>query len=264
VAFLASDASAALHGHAFEVTHGMAVPDAGPVRLSSPPALPADALAGRRVLVAGGEPVADAVALAQVLAAHGARVLLGLPDAAAVSSAAQQLAGQPGADQIAPLRVDRRRPMTIGAALAGSTIDGAVVLPAGVRCTSPGLATATDADVAALLDDELVGAIALARELARHWHRRPPADGVPRAIFIGGRDAHADPFAPLRDAGIAQLIRVWREEAAAPRDADALALRAHLLLRDPAQDPAGLDRLARHIVAMLGAGEPLEAIELRV
>jgi malonyl-CoA reductase/3-hydroxypropionate dehydrogenase (NADP+) len=264
VAFLASDASAALHGHDFEVTHGMAVPDAGPLQLSVPPALPADALAGRRVLVAGGEPVADAVAVAQVLAAHGARVLLGLTDAAAVSAAAQQLAGQPGADQIAPLRVDRRRPTTIATALAGSTVAGAVILPAGARCTSPGLATATDEDVAALLDDELVGAIALARELARHWHRRPPADGVPRAVFIGGGDPVADPFAPLRDAGIAQLIRVWREEAAAPRDADALALRAHLLLRGTGKGPGDLDRAARQVVAMLAPSDALQPIELRV
>jgi malonyl-CoA reductase/3-hydroxypropionate dehydrogenase (NADP+) len=264
VAFLASDASAALHGHDFEVTHGMAVPDAGPVQLSAPPTLPADVLAGRRVLVAGGEPVADAVAVAQVLAVHGARVLLGLPDAAAVSAAAQQLAGRHGADQIAPLRVDRRRPTAIATDLAGYTVAGAVILPAGARCTSPGLATATDADVAALLDDELVGAIALARELARHWHRRPPADGMPRAIFIGGGDPVADPFTPLRDAGIAQLIRVWREEAAAPRDADPLALRAHLLLRRGSNAPADLDLVTRQIVALLGPGEALEPIELRL
>jgi malonyl-CoA reductase/3-hydroxypropionate dehydrogenase (NADP+) len=262
VAFLASDASAALNGQGLEVTHGMAVPDASPAVLLAPPELTGDALAGQRVLVAGGTPVADAVAMAQAVARSGARVLLGLPDAAAVSMAAQLLAGLPGADQIAPLRVDRRRPATIASALAGSPLSAAVLLPAGVRGTSRGLATATDADVAALLDDELVGAMALARELSRHWQSRPPAGGTPRVVFLGGGDGEADAFAPLRDAGVAQLIRVWREEAATPREGDPLPLQAHLLLRSGAGGPADLDLAARHVVALLGTGQAIEQIAL--
>jgi malonyl-CoA reductase/3-hydroxypropionate dehydrogenase (NADP+) len=264
VAFLASDASAALNGQGLEVTHGLAVPAAFPAMLPAPPALPADALAGQRILVAGGEPVADAVVLALVLARSGARVLLGLPDASAVSTAAQQLAGLPGADHIAPLRVDRRRPATIASALAGSPLSGAVLLPAGVRCLSPALATATDTEVAALLDDELVGAMALARELARHWQARPPTGGQPRVVFLGGSDAPDDSLAPLRDAGIAQLIRVWREEAAAPRDGTPLAVRANLLVRNAAPGPASVELVARSVAALLGPGPAVDPIELRV
>ncbi len=74
ITFLASDESAAITAHNFEVTHGMAVRQESRSTWVSRPELRTVDGTGVRVLVAAGDQVTDALAVARVQAHCGARV----------------------------------------------------------------------------------------------------------------------------------------------------------------------------------------------
>ena len=214
VLFLGSDESAAIAGHDVEVTHGMAVrKESRSTWLSRPSQRTVDGT-GRTALLAGGEQVADAIAIARILAATGAKVLLGLERDEDVRAAASSLG--PGDAHITPVLVDRTRPDTLARTLeaAPSRIDGAIILPA----MPPGrlrgaLTEVSDADLDAFLDRELVGALAISRELARYWQSPRGTGRGPRVVFISNADDGAgNLYADALRAGLEELCRVWRQE----------------------------------------------------
>ncbi len=221
IVFLASDASAAFNAHSFEVTHGMTVRQESRSTWVSRPELRTVDGTGLRVLVAAGDQVADALEIARVQAECGAEVLLGLGSEEGVQAARRALDGTAGAARIVPVLCDRRRPSTIAAALddaraPGRALHGAILLPffGPWRFRGP-FAEAVDRDVTAFLEAELVGAIALGRELTRLWASHPPAGGAPHVVFMSnGDDGHDNPYGDVLRAAIEEFARVWRGEAA--------------------------------------------------
>jgi malonyl-CoA reductase/3-hydroxypropionate dehydrogenase (NADP+) len=216
--FLGSDESAAFNGHDFEVTHGMRVRKESRSTWVSRPTMRTVDAHGQTVLVAAGDQVDDAVGIARLQAEVGAHVILGLAGEADCALARDRLAGH-GADQRIDVRVfDRVDPATMDAALAedhGGPITGAVILPAhGTDRFTGGLAEVSDADMEAFVDEELGGAIAVARKLSRYWKDRGDLAQEPRFVFVtNGSDGGANAWANLLRSAIEELIRVWRDES---------------------------------------------------
>jgi malonyl-CoA reductase/3-hydroxypropionate dehydrogenase (NADP+) len=218
--FLGSDESAAFNGHDFEVTHGMRVRKESRSTWVSRPTMRTVDAHGQTVLVAAGDQVDDAVGIARLQAEVGAHVILGLASAADCALARDRLAGF-RSDQRIDVRVfDRVDPGTMDAALAedhGGPISGAIILPAhGADRYTGSLAGASDLDMESFVDDELGGAIAVARKLSRYWKDRRDLVQEPRFVFISnGSDGSggAQPWANLLRSAMEELIRVWRDES---------------------------------------------------
>jgi malonyl-CoA reductase/3-hydroxypropionate dehydrogenase (NADP+) len=230
IVFLGSDESRAFSAQGFEVTNGMQVVQESRSTWVSRPELRTVDGTGSTVLIAAGDQVADALTIARIQSGCGARVLLGFGTEEAVQAARAALR-KGDAGRIEPMLFDRHRPETLAASLAavesGHGLHGAIVLPAfGTWRFKTPLAEASDADVEAFLKGELAGAIGIARELSRLWHRLAPAGVSPRIIFMSnGSDVAGNTYADILRAGIEQLVRVWRDESATQVDAgDRLAL----------------------------------------
>lgn len=219
IVFLGSDESQAFSAQGFEVTNGMQVVQESRSTWVSRPELRTVDGTGSTVLVAAGDQVADALTIARIQAGCGARVLLGLGTEEAVQAAVAALQNSDADRRIKPVLFDRHRPDTLANSLASvdpaQALHGAVVLPAfgNWRFKAP-LSEASDADVEAFLKGELAGAIGIARELSRLWHRLAPSGVSPRIIFMSnGSDEAGDTYADILRAGIEQLVRVWRDES---------------------------------------------------
>ena len=217
IMFLGSDESAAINGHNFEITHGMVVPQESRSTLVSRPGLRIVDAAGRTVLVSAGEQISEAIEVARVHAKCGAKVLLGFSSEEAARRARHELR-IPGDDvHISLIRFDRRDSDAMAAVLRSQNLAGAIILPTFVpNRFKSGLAVANDIDVKAFIEEELLGSIAIARELTRHWKVQPmPPAYQPRVIFFSnGDDANGNAYADILRAGQEQLGRVWRDETA--------------------------------------------------
>ncbi len=216
--FLGSDESAALAGHDFEVTHGMAVAEESRSTFQSRPSMRAMDASGLGVLISAGSQVDDAIALAKVHAGCGAEVLIGLHTQAAADEAQEQLAGTP---RITVGHFPRHDHVAMDDALAAFTaarvpLTGAIILPTRPAGYFNGkLADATDALVERFVDDELEGNIAVARTLSRYWKRTPGLLHDPRFVFLSnGDDGAGNQYANLLRAALEELIRIWRDESA--------------------------------------------------
>jgi len=219
IVFLGSDESMAFSAQGFEVTNGMQVVHESRSTWVSRPELRTVDGTGSTVLVAAGDQVMDALAIARIQAGCGARVLLGLGSEEAVQAARAALRKTDADRRIEPVLFDRHRPETLASSLAGveptQCLHGAIVLPAfgNWRFKAP-LAEATDADVEAFLKGELAGLLGITRELSRLWHRLAPEGMSPRIIFMSnGHDEIGNTYADILRAGIEQLVRVWRDES---------------------------------------------------
>lgn len=225
IVFLGSNESLAFSAQGFEVTNGMQVVQESRSTWVSRPELRTVDGTGSTVLVAAGDQVADALTLARIQAGCGARVLLGLGTEEAVQAARAALRKGDVERRIEPVLFDRHRPETLAASLAAidaaQALHGAIVLPAfGSWRFKAALAEASDADVEAFLKGELAGAIGIARELSRLWHRLAPAGVSPRIVFMSnGSDEAGNTYADILRAGIEQLVRVWRDESGTQVDA---------------------------------------------
>jgi malonyl-CoA reductase/3-hydroxypropionate dehydrogenase (NADP+) len=218
IVFLGSDESAAFNGADFEVTHGMRVRQESRSTWVNRPTMRTVDAHGHTVLVAAGEQIEDAVGIARLQAGAGAHVILGLSSETACESARELLADEPAERRIAVRLFDRIDPQTMDSALAedhGGPITGAIVLPAygPARFTGP-LALAADDDMDGFVDDELGGAIAVARKLSRYWKDRNDLIREPRFVFISNTSDGADnAWGNLLRAAMEELIRVWRDES---------------------------------------------------
>lgn len=227
--FFASDEAAALSGAALEVTNGMDVPQESATILTERPGLRAVDGSGRVALICAGDQVEDTMALTGVLRACGSEVVIGFRSREAVAQLEQILAESRrfgGANYTPPivLHLDPLEPSSVADALqwmrdntGGPHV--AIILPGRNAAPAASPAAAPDDVVAAFLAEELGGAVALAKNLAGHWQAtRIAADAVvpePRVIFLSnGDDGRGNRYADILRAGIEQLIRVWRHEAA--------------------------------------------------
>ncbi len=218
--FLASDEAAAYTGHDFEVTHGMTVrKEARSTYLSRPTMRSMDG-AGLAVLIAAGDGWEEALEIARIQIACGASVLLGLSRQADVAIALARAKAEAIGDRLNIVRFNRTEPAAMEAALAAysehnSPITGALFMP--VR--APGdfngaLIDASDDDITAFLDVELVGAIALSRTLSRYWKDHDTLLQAPRFVFLSNAsDGKGDVYANVLRAAIEQLVRIWRDES---------------------------------------------------
>jgi len=217
--FLGSDESAAFNGHNFEVTHGMQVRAESRSTYVSRPTLRTVDAVGHTVLVAAGDQVDDALAIAKLQAEVGASVILGLAREADCAEARERLAGYQA--RIDVRLFDRTDPATMHAALgvdSDGPISGVVIMPAnGIDRFQGPLAEAADDDIAAFIDEELGGAIAIARMLSRYWQERSDLKDEPRYVFVtnpsAGNEPHSNAWADLLRAAMEELIRVWRDES---------------------------------------------------
>jgi len=219
IVFLASDESAAISGHNLEVTHGMAVRAESRSTWVSRPELRTVDGTGVRVLVAAGDQVTDAIAVARVQAGCGADVRLTLGSEEGVRAAIDAL-GIDAADQrISVSLLDRTRPETVETffdqlSASGEVLQGAIILPAygAWRFRGP-FAALSDGDVDTFLDGELVGMMALARALTRMW-AAARLRSAPSVVFLSnGDDGHGNTYGDVLRAATEELCRVWRDES---------------------------------------------------
>ncbi len=220
ITFLASDESAAINCHNFEVTHGMNVRQESRSTWVSRPELRTVDGTGVRVLVAAGDQVTDAIAVARVQAGCGARVRLTLGSEEGVRAAEDALGLDPVDQRIDVALLDRTRLKSVEEFFAqiaadGERLQGAIIMPAfgAWRFRGP-FSTLSDADVDAFVDGELVGMLAIARALTRMWGDGAGLRKSPRVVFLSNGDDHAgNAYADLLRAAAEELCRVWRDES---------------------------------------------------
>jgi len=218
IVFLGSEESRAFSAHGFEVTHGMQIWQESRSTWVSRPELRTVDGTGSTILVAAGDQVSDALAIARIQSNCGAHVLLGLGSEEGVQAARAALQDHAADQRIDAVLFDRSRADTLSALLGrlrpGQGLHGAIVLPAygAWRFQTP-LSEASDTDVDTFLGAELTGAISIARELSRVWHKFAPRGSNPRTLFMSnGSDAAGNAYADILRAGIEELVRVWRDE----------------------------------------------------
>ncbi len=218
--FLGSDDSAAYNGHDFEVTHGMTVrKEARSTYLSRPTMRSMDG-AGLAVLIAAGDGWQEALEIANIQIACGARVLLGLTRQADVAIAQARAKAEGADDRLTIIRFNRGEPAAMEAALDAYTdentaITGAIFMPVlGAGELVGDLVDADDEDVASFMDVEMAGSIALARTLSRYWKRNDNLLQEPRFVFLTNpSDGKGDVYANMLRAAVEQLVRIWRDES---------------------------------------------------
>lgn len=284
--FLGSDESAALSGHAIEVTHGMAVPVESRTTFVSSASLRAVDANGQVVLVCAGDQVEDAMALAGVLRSCGAEVALAFRSRSAIAQLELMLRESrrlQGPDYTPPLvlHLDPNEPETFALALAlieefAGAPNRAIILPAhGTEAFRSSLVTASDEEVHAFMQEEIVGATALAHYLARYWetHSKPPftlPTFAPRVIFLSnGDDGRGNVYADMLRASIEQLIRVWRHEAELDvartgGDKPSKPLWAAQVIRYVNNEQVGLDYASAWVAKLLNSARRIEEINLYV
>ncbi len=216
--FLGSDESAAFNGHDFEVTHGMKVPPESRSTWMNRPTMRSVDGHGHTVLIVAGEQIDDAIGIARQQAEAGAMVIVGYAREAHCAAARARLAALKLDTRIDVHLFDRTDPATMDSAFAadhGGPITGAIVLPAYAADRFGGrVSESDDSDVDTFVDDELGGAIAVARKLSRYWKECAGLKTEPRCVFItNGSDGGANAWANLLRAAMEELIRVWRDES---------------------------------------------------
>lgn len=218
--FLASDESAALSGAELDVTHAMSVDKMSRSTFTLRPTMRDLDGTGLSVLILAGEQWDDALELARMQLACGARVLLGLSRQADVAQAQARTRAQGDSADLTIARFNRSEPEKMEAALAAysaekGAVASAIVLPVKAPDYFSGeLSDADDSDVEEFITVELEGALSVARTLARYWNNSSGLPQAPRVVFMtNASDGVGDNYHKLLAAGVSQLINIWRDEA---------------------------------------------------
>ncbi len=266
--FLGSDESAAFAAHDFEVTHGMNVPLESRTEFLHRPDMRAVDGDGHGILISAGNQLDDAIAIAGLFAAQGAKVLLGFHAQAALDDAADKLPAG-----VKAVRFPRHDHLAMDAELARFTahvaaINGAVILPTrGPGYFTGDLGQASDAHVERFVDDELEGAIAVARTLDRYWQQAHDMPADPRVLFITNPDDGAgNQWADVQRAAIEELLRVWRDEArvATAQGKAPRALWGNQIVRFGNTEAENRDFAAGHAARLLLGGRKVHPINLYI
>ncbi len=219
--FLASTESAALNGVEIDVTHGMSVRKESRSTYMARPSMRSLDGAGLSVLIIAGEQWEEALEIARIQINCGAKVLLGLARQADVAQAEARTRAQGLTDGLTIVRFNRSEPDTMEAQLAAYTdehdpVSSAIVLPLKAEDHfTDTLLGASDDTVNAFMETELVGAVAIARTLARYWKNNDARLLVPpRFVYMtNASDGLDDIYNQMLSAGMEQLIKIWRDEA---------------------------------------------------
>lgn len=215
--FLASAESAAYSGHSFEVTNGMKVPAQSRAKLVSWPDDRLVDLRGRVVLILGGSDVDEALVFAQRNAGRGARIVMAFRSLECVRMA-RAFAQGAGLEGMRLEHVDLLRRESLDRLFQvvrefHGRLDGVIVLPSAPngRRGYP-LSLATDAEVLAFVEQEIVAPVAFASALARHlagWG----LNRAPAVTFVTNPDdGLGNHLNEIKRAAVEELIRVWRDE----------------------------------------------------
>ena len=218
--FLASEESGALNGAEIDVAHGMSVRKESRSTYKARPSMRALDGAGLSVLIVAGENWEDALETARIQLGCGANVLLGMAREADAAQAQARTKAQGLVDGLTIVRFNRSEPDRMAELLDSYTaehgpITSAIVLPVKpARYFAGALLDAEDAAIDEFMDVELTGAVAVARTLSRYWRGREDLPQAPRCVFMSNAsDGAGDVYNKVLAAGIAQLIRIWRDEA---------------------------------------------------
>jgi malonyl-CoA reductase/3-hydroxypropionate dehydrogenase (NADP+) len=297
--FLGSDESAAFSGHVLEVTNGMAVPAESRTTFASRPGLRAVDASGRVVLICAGDQVEDALTIADMLRSCRATVAVSFRDCAALARAEQLRAARTETSDVygrptnsTPLTLLHLDPLDAAGTMAAltrirTTIGGphdAIILPASGVIAPHGatdIHSADDTAVAAFLETEITGVIALSTLLERFWKHAPQRKIPPRVLFVSNPDdGRGNRFANILRAGIEQLARVWRHESAVssqqsavskqetqetPASADqqrATGIWTNQLIRYVNNEVANLDFACAWITKIIASSRRIEEINL--
>ncbi len=221
IVFLGSDESTAYNGHDFEVTHGMTVRKESRSTWLARPTMRSLDGTGLAVLIAGGEQWEDALEIARIHLGVGAHVLVGLSRQADVALASARARAEGLTERLAIARFNRSDLGSMEQALEDFTtrhlpVTSAIILPAKPTGEYSGVLVASpDEEVAAIMDLELGGNIAVARTLSRYWKRHDNLVQDPRFVFLSNpTDGRGDVVNNLLRAANEELIRIWRDESA--------------------------------------------------
>ncbi|MEM8564429.1 MAG: SDR family NAD(P)-dependent oxidoreductase, partial [Pseudomonadota bacterium] len=216
--WLSSDESAALSGHALEVTHGMQVPAQSRSKLSSWPDKRLEDLTGAAVLILAGTDHEEALTFAQKHTDSGARVLIAFRTLESLGHA-RALIQSRNLEHLQLAHLDPLRRESVDRTMQFvddhfGRLDGVVVLPRepnGHHGYS--LCTATDADVENFVRDEIVAPVAFASALANNLERWYKQGEAPAVTYVTNpSDDHGNLMNEVVRASIEALIRGWRHE----------------------------------------------------
>jgi len=218
ITWLAADESAALSGHAIEVTNGMQVPAQSRSQLVSWPDKRLEDLSDRVVLILGGSDYKEAVAFAERHTDSGARVLLAFRNLESVGHARALIqAKELSAVQLSHLDPLRRESVDRTMQFIDDhfgCLDGVVVLPQKTNGQyGYSLCSASDEDVENFVLDEVVAPVAFASALARNLSRWFDKGGAPAITYVTNpSDGHGNLLNEIIRASNEALIRGWRHE----------------------------------------------------
>ncbi|MCU0928235.1 MAG: SDR family oxidoreductase [Burkholderiaceae bacterium] len=271
--FLGSDDSGALNGQELDISHGMQVAKESRSHLMSRPTLRTVDASGLTVLVAAGDQLDEAITIARMQAEAGAHVVLGLARADDVAHATRSLGSHRHDRQIDVRRFDRTEPESMTAVLdefaaEGQPIAGVVALPAyGAGRFTGSMVDAGDDDVDAFIDDEVGGALALARTVSRHWRERDDLPQDPRLVFVtNGDDGAGNTWANGLRAAVEELVRIWRGESEVDvRNGRAARLEwSNQIVRYGNREAENVPFTAGHAARLLFKERRVEQIDLHV
>jgi malonyl-CoA reductase/3-hydroxypropionate dehydrogenase (NADP+) len=218
ITWLSSDESAALSGHALEVTNGMQVPAQSRSKLVSWPDKRLEDLSGQVVFILGGSDYEEALSYAERHMVSGARVVLAFRSLEALGYA-RSFSQSRGLDTLHLLHLEPLRRESADRTFDYirdhfGRLDGIVVLPRyGNGQHGYSLSTAGDEDVADFVRDQIVSPIAFASALASNLDRWDLLTDAPALTYVTNpSDGHGNLFNDITRAAIEALIRIWRHE----------------------------------------------------
>jgi hypothetical protein len=218
ITWLATEESAALSGHAFEVTNGMQVPAQSRSKLVSWPDKRLEDLSNQVVLVLGGSEVEEALSFAERHMMSGARVVLAFRSLESLGYARSMSAAR-GMDSVHLLHLEPLRRESADRCFDYirdhfGSLDGIVVLPRyGNGQHGYSLSTAGDDDVEAFVRDQIVSPVAFASTLATNLDRWGFLKEAPALTYVTNpSDGHGNLFNDITRAAVEALIRIWRHE----------------------------------------------------
>jgi malonyl-CoA reductase/3-hydroxypropionate dehydrogenase (NADP+) len=218
ITWLATEESASLSGHAFEVTNGMQVPAQSRSKLVSWPDKRLEDLSNQVVLVLGGSEVEEALSFAERHMMSGARVVLAFRSLESLGYARSMSAAR-GMDSVHLLHLEPLRRESADRCFDYirdhfGSLDGIVVLPRyGNGQHGYSLSTAGDDDVEAFVRDQIVSPVAFASTLATNLDRWGFLKEAPALTYVTNpSDGHGNLFNDITRAAVEALIRIWRHE----------------------------------------------------
>ena len=218
ITWLASGESAAVSGHAVEVTNGMQVPAQSRSQLVSWPDKRLEDLSDNIVLILGGSDYEEAVTFAERHTESGARVLLAFRNLESVGHARSIIqARELESVQLSHLDPLRRESVDRTMQFIDDhfgRLDGVIVLPQKKNGQyGYSICSASDDDVENFVKDEVVAPVAFASTLATNLSRWFGKCEPPAITYVTNEsDGHGNLLNEVIRASNEALIRGWRHE----------------------------------------------------